>query len=367
MKKYLILALILAFASCAEEATDDDNNDATEKQWELVADAVSDTAGDYPQIVVDSEGNPYVVYKNATAYPVLKKYNGTTWESLADIEETTYSSSIGLAIDADDNVYIAYTTTTNTLAVKKYTDSWEDISPPNSSTKDISPETSSGDISIATDANSNIYVAYQGSSSGKAKKYNGTTWSDLDTAFDDTDTDYWDIEIKIDSNNVPYLMYANHTRLYIKKYDGTNWNNLGSEDFSTYNSPSARFTLNSDNNPVIAISHLEASTTHEVVVIEFNGTTFEKIGDDITDGEPSSASIALDSNNVPYLVVQDKENSFKASAMVFTDGAWAFIERELSTGQASDKMSFIITADDEGYLAFSDNGQSDKAIVMSYK
>ena len=351
MKKYIILVVILVFASCSKE-----------RQWELVADSASNTAGTYPQVQIDSDETPYIVYKDNTDHPIVKKFIENTWETLGNIEDMTESSSIGLTIDTDDNVYIAYAQkTTNALIVKKYTDSWENISP--------AGETADGDVAITADNNNNLYIAYEDSNDsgrGEAKKYDGTAWSNLGTTLEGS-SDMWDIEIKVDSNNIPYLLYQSDVRLYIQKYTNGAWHNVGTEDFSAYYSPSAKFTINSYNNPVIAISHLKNTTIHAVTVIKFNGNTWEKIGDNITEGEPSSASIALDSEDIPYLVFQDGENLFKASSMIYKDNKWTFIQRNLSTGQTSDKMSFIITENNDAYLAFSDNGKSDKIVVMSYK
>ncbi len=88
------------------------NNIRDDSNWSRIGDgSVSDGYSTYTSITVDSQGNPYIGYRDGTAHSraTVKRFNGTSWSVVGNAGFSTSSiTDIVLTIDNNDNLYAVY-------------------------------------------------------------------------------------------------------------------------------------------------------------------------------------------------------------------------------------------------------------------
>jgi len=118
------------------------------------------------------------------------------------------------------------------------------------------------------------------------------------------------------------------------------------------------------------MSHFsEYGNSDKATVMKYDGSSWVNVGSaGFSAGGAGYISLAIDSNNTPYVAYQDNGNGDKATVMKYTgSGAtgWEYVgSAGFSTGTA-DFISFAIAPNNTPYIAFLD-GSNDKGTVMKY-
>jgi uncharacterized repeat protein (TIGR01451 family) len=231
---------------------------------------------------------------------------------------------------------------------------------------------------LALDSGNVPYVAYQlqGTSyKATVMRYNAgaNAWENVGNAgFSAAYTQY--ISLALDSNDVPYVAYLDYGNSYkatVMRYNaGTNtWETVGNAGFSA---GMANFTsLALDSNDVPYVAYKDGGTSNKATVMRYNtGTnTWEPVGSaGFSAGQADFTSLALDSNDVPYVAYKDGGTSNEATVMRYNTGTntWETVgSAGFSAGQA-DFTSLALDSNDVPYVAYQDGGNSSKTTVMWY-
>lgn len=83
-------------------------------------------------------------------------------------------------------------------------------------------------------------------------------------------------------------------------------------------------------------------------------------------GDASYTSLAIDSNNVPYVAYQDWENFERATVMKFDGTNWVTVGTVGFSAGRIINPSLAFSSSNEPYVAYRDEANSDKATVMKF-
>jgi len=164
--------------------------------------------GVYDSIAVDSSGNLHIAYYQTEGAAYDLKYatrsaGSSTWSTQTLASTGTVGQYNSIAVDSDGNVYIAYIDATNgdLKIATNSSGSW--------TTETVDTSASARDASIAVDSDGNIYIAYiNGSGSVKCavKTAGGSTWSS--ELVDSTTSGNTYPSLALDSSGTPHIAYC---------------------------------------------------------------------------------------------------------------------------------------------------------------
>ncbi len=293
---------------------------------------------DYTSIAIDSNNVPYVVYQdgvNGNKATVMKYYDSNnSWGAVGGAGISAGQAlQNAIAIDRNNTIYLFYRDDGNSgdATVKKFDGtSWVVVGNTGFNAGTIEYN------NIAIDSNNAPYVVYKDDgNSGKVtvKKFNGTSWVDVGSAGFSAGGVY-NTSIAIDSNNVPYVVYAdgaNSSKATVMKYYDSNnsWGAVGTAGFSTADAYNATIAIDSNNVPYVVYRDGSPADPMggppatgaggKATVKKFDGTNWVDVGTaDFSTGVANYTSIAIDSNNVAYVVYADGANSSKATVNNFS-------------------------------------------------
>ncbi|NEM96089.1 T9SS type A sorting domain-containing protein [Pontibacter burrus] len=263
-------------------------------------------AGDFPSIVLDKNGLPYVAVQdetNSNRLTVLK-FDGFRWSVVG-----TAGISAGVAYNP----------------------------------------------SLKLDANDVPYVAYQdGAKSGKISvaKFNGTDWVFVgnDRLSDDMATEP---SLAIDAAGTPYVAYSEGTNKagIVKKYNGSAWEDVGTTKFAEGGALTISLVIDATGVPYVA--YRDYANGNKATLRKFNGTTWEQVGAAISAGAAYYPSLAIDAYGTPYVAFQDGANGDKATVMKFVPAAPVITSQPVSKSVAGDpSVSFTVETTGEGTLRY---------------
>jgi uncharacterized repeat protein (TIGR03803 family) len=176
--------------------------------------------------------------------------------------------------------------------------------------------------------------------------------------------------IALDSNHFPYVLYtdvANSSKATVMKWNGATWETVGSAGFSqgaadfVYSSTSIAI----DSNDFPYVAYTDGANSSKATVMKWNGATWETVGSaGFSQGETGYTSLVLDSNNLPYVVYIDAANSYKATVMKWNGATWETVGSAGFTPGAVDLISLALDSNDLPYVAYRDSNL--KATVMKW-
>ena len=231
----------------------------------------------------------------------------------------------------------------------------------------FSTQASGNNPSIKIDSNGLSYVAYVDNFNQiKVMKFNGTSWDNISpTGFSAKSF----LSLALDSKNIPYVAYANASdgkaRL-IKLYDPYSpyplWQDVGGAGFGESATNDVSVALDSNNLPYVAYTTVEG-----LIIQKFDGASWNNVGSSIylysnpSMGPNAYSSLSLDSNNVPY-VVYTEEQSKQITVLKFNGTSWVNVgQRGFASGGAYD-VSLVLDHNNTPYIAYSNTN-----ISNSYK
>jgi hypothetical protein len=195
-----------------------------------------------------------------------------------------------------------------------------------------------------------------------------TEWENLGSAgFTSNQADF--TSMAIDGNNVPYVVYKDNvnTKATVMKFDVSNWVLVGSAAFSTGRVDYTNIAIDGNNVPYVVYKDVAAPSFGKATVKKFDGSSWVTLGSaGFSAGRADYTDIAIDGNNVPYVVYWDGANSNKATVKKFNGSSWVTVgSAGFSAGQA-DHISIAIDENNVPYVVYKDGGNSGKATVMKF-
>ncbi|MDY0089587.1 MAG: T9SS type A sorting domain-containing protein [Flavobacteriaceae bacterium] len=180
------------------------------------------------------------------------------------------------------------------------------------------------------------------------------------------------LTMKLDNNGVPYVAYVKFDGIGLKisvmKFENEVWQYVGNEGFSEYIGGLSYLSLAIDSNniPYVAYRNLDGSS--KITVMKFENNNWQVVGDaEFSLGATAYISLALDNNDVPYVSFRDGANAGKATVMKFENNNWQTVgEAGFSAGEII-QTSLIFDANNILYIAFSDGTNAGKATVMKFE
>ena len=306
---------------------------------------------------------------------IVMKYNGSAWENVGpDPIADSMAVYINLALDSHNTPYVAYQDNQGIApyywkaTVMKYNGSaWVPVG-----SRGISAGTASF-ISLALDSHDTPYVSFKDyGNSGygvTVMKFNGSAWENVgQVSF--SGGEVADTSLALDKNNTPYVAFTlvpgpgSYSHMAnVMKYTGSAWVLVGSADFSAGAVADTTLALDSNNTPYVA--YLDYANGNKATVMKYTGSGWVALGQAGFSAEsifPGSISLALDSSNTPYVSYSEGDG---ATVMKFSGGAWVPVGSPGFASAGAGESSLALDSNNTPYLAFPRDGE-EKATVMKY-
>ena len=283
--------------------------DGVNHQWAATNLDMSDQAGRWNAIDIDSNGHIHVVQIKDGNYEIRHSVNdGTGWNSVKINDcGNTYCWDIHMVIDDNDHIHLAYTTYT----------SW---------------------------AETLVYM-----------NYDGTTWTDNTVS---SSAHFGPIGIAVDSNNHPHISYALNgadqcgNGLRIASYTGTGWSHSNVDSGSNRGCESAIVIDESDN---IYIAYQDRSASKLKIATDKSGSWDTYLVD--TGTSPSQlypgymTSMAMDGEGQFHIAhFDDKEDDLRYSTGTPNTG-WA-TEIVEASGHTGRDPSIAVDAANQPHIVY---------------
>lgn len=259
----------------------------------------------YTKMAMSSTGEPYILSKYSNELTV-KKFDGYAWTKLGStVFDLGNSLYLSITVDKNNVPYVAFSayvggSPARLFIVKKYNGTnWVTIKQDTVNTYDIS---------ISSDANNGIYLAYKGGNLNglTVEKYINNSWTVLGGApVASNATAYYPV-LEIDRNNNPVVAYRDRSagnKLTVYRYNGSGWTIIGTQGFTagdihTYIS----LAFNKNNVPYVAFRDYFRNIAGSILtVMKYNGTNWVNVGNTASERNPDYLSIMIDSNDAPIV------------------------------------------------------------------
>ncbi len=282
--------------------------------WVSIGDGISD--GDFTtvDITFDSDGNPYVAYRDhfSSSFAItVRRYTGFGWSTVGSARFTSLAQYPDIELDCDNTPYVAFRdiTESNKISVMKYSAStWSYVG---------GAGISSGSVTYPNleIRNGNPVVAYTDadqSSQLSVQYYNGTSWEHATNSpgIGSSSANYVSAEIDRENNLlVAYMDGGNSGKLTVIRYDGSTWSTMGAAGFSNGAAGHIQLKVDNENTPFVAYRD-NSYSVQRAVVSKFNGSAWETVGTPgYSAGMVFDNYIDFDANNTPWVGYDDNTNS----------------------------------------------------------
>lgn len=171
---------------------------------------------------------------------------------------------------------------------------------------------------------------------------------------------------------IPFIAfedYGNSQKATVMKFNGTNWVNVGNAGFSAGYALYTSLAISPYGEPYVA--YQDGANSGKSTVMKYNGTSWVNVGNaGFSAGKAKYTSIAFSPtmDSQPYVAYTDSVNSYKVTVKRYDGNNWVNVG---SAGFSADTSEYISLAFNpagyrQPYVAFKDNGNSNKATVMRY-
>lgn len=349
------LALILASTSFSHA------------QWSIVGSAgITGAVANHTKMVVDNNDNPYIAFADNSNGDKLsvKKWNGSSWQNIGTAISNSSIQYMDISIDQSNNdIYVAYKdwSKSGKLTVQMYNgSSWSTVG-------SAGFTSSSVDYISTTVYNGVIFVAYKDNNRGGkatcAYYYKGTWYPLGSVGFTSTSVTYVSVEITPDGYG--YIACRdNSNRPMAYEWTSNGWSSLGTANSSGVSD----VTLAVDTNNVPYIAYIDWNNSSKLTVKKHSGNSWSTVGSaGVSPNSIGSPDIAIDPNsNQPYVVYRDNNHNQKASVMAYNGSAWSNVGSAGFTSNTVDYTSLVIDGKGTLYVGYKDNAVGQKATVMKY-
>jgi hypothetical protein len=340
--------------------------------WDVGTAGLSPGMAVYPSLAIDSNGTPYVVFKDIahSGKATVMKYNGTMWEIVGapgfSAGEAEFTS---IAVDRFGNPYVVYmdVANSNKATVMKYNGiTWETVG-----TAGFSSSTAYY-TTIAIDQN-NIpfvgYVDYGNSRKATVMRFNGVNWETVGSAgFTDGIVDK--TALTLDQNGFPYIIFidaANSQKATVMYYDALNWQTLGVAGFS--DEPIDYPSIFIDRNGVTYVAYAEGFLEKKATV-RMRGSSWETLGNPrFSEGYIRYTSIAVSKDGTPYIAFWEGDHfTFKGTALKFNGADWGALGTSDSvfSSTMADYTNIVISPSGIPVVSYLDVYNSNRVTVKQF-
>ncbi|NCT00112.1 peptidoglycan-binding protein [Candidatus Parcubacteria bacterium] len=294
--------------------------------WSLTGESV--LVGIFPSndtsTAVATDGTVYVAYPSSITdgyRPFLKKYSNGSWSTVGGTYLANTSSGVlSLAISPTTDVpYVAFADgeNGNRLTVMKYEDDiWSVVG------SELISTGSANDIDLLVAPNGIPAVAYYDGTTDRAavQYYYGSSWIDISPGASDGGISK--ISISIDSAGVPvYISYVdtyNGSGITAMQYSGSGWSGMGARSFTSGVAYDVSMAVDSNNVPYIAFKDDAGYAS----VVSWNGSSWVSVGpESFSDGLAVEFNLAMDSDT-PYISYIDYGNNRYLTVQKYINGSW---------------------------------------------
>ncbi len=145
------------------------------------------------------------------------------------------------------------------------------------------------------------------------------------------------------------------------------WKTVGNSGFSAGTAMYESLAIDSDNKPYVA--YCDVSNSNKATVMMYDGSSWIFVGSaGFSDGAVRYTSLSFDSNKTPYVAYVYEATDYKVAVMKFdsTNGWETVGSSDISTGVSTD-ISLVLSPDNTPYVAYCDGGNNNIATVMKYE
>jgi hypothetical protein len=308
----------------------------------------------------------YVAYIDANdGFAKCMKYSdsASAWTSLGTIS-SGMADRTAIYID-NGNVYVAYVDTYNgsKITVKEYNGTWQTLG-----TEGVTPGSAVVWQQSLRVYNGDVYISYcdnsaAGSGREAVMKYSAGTWSDVGSYVSAGQMWYANAVVDTASNTVYSIYQKSNYGIETKSMPQAGaWNYLSASGLPTGTTEYIWMEYY-DNTPYVSL--LDWNNSHKEEVFQYNGSGWSMVGSAVSDGTSEGGSLAIENGNL-YLVYTDDNISGLATVKSNTGGGWANVG---NIGFSAGKVLYttIYVNNGEPYVAYSDQGLSNKMVVKTYK
>jgi hypothetical protein len=224
------------------------------------------------------------------------------------------------------------------------------------------------ELNIETDNDNNIVTVYE-AVRGYGQRYTDR-YRGLHHSFSQGRTSYLDLAISKKSNH-PYVVFSDEyyrSRATVSQYNYTTnlWEIVGSPGFTGF---TVRYTtIAIDNNDTPYIVFQDRNESAKISVMKFDGTNWVYVGEPgFINGEARYTSIAINSKNEVYIIYTNKLNGYKAIVKKFDGTNWINLgESQFISDGPSYSNQIKISKNDTPYIAINDVANGGKATVKRF-
>ena len=345
--------------------------DSSDPEDDNITYSLCDNSGDNANFNITDgnltfNSNASVNYEDKTTYTVCIKAT----DEFGGVLEKNVTVAIGDANDAPEY---------NTTAMTPGDGSWELVGNADFSGDD--PES----ISIVMDNNGVPYAVMKDGEADygiKVMKYNGTSWATVGDPFlseatvRDNDLEIWDSvyepSIAFDSNNIPYVAFVDNNdtassyELTVMKFNGTSWETVGTPRIAPAGIEEIRdpkIVIDSSNVPYVTFG-VEENEEYKVSVMKYDGSSWVSVGTPTFNfgNDARDPSIALDSNDVPYIAFLDKNTTTyddSISVMKYDGNSWVSVGSQsflADNGHDAGNTKILFDSNNIPYVSYQESG-----------
>nr|WP_239566016.1 InlB B-repeat-containing protein [Paenibacillus sacheonensis] len=328
----------------------------TMTSWLNLGDAMDALVNNQSNVVIDSQGTPYVAALTWNKEVYVKKYMEATgeWQTIGDptvLDKSWAQVSVTLAMDSQDTLYVAYIAQSMKTVVKRYiAGTWETVG---------SISEMGDNVSIAFDKDDMPYISYvdvsQSTKNVHVARFKDGTWQKIQSGIGAASI--VNTVVALDPNDMPYLFYGYYnvgnsgTKMAMAKYEGESFaRSFLSEPPVPSGYWGETFALNPSGLPYVVYT-----SNSKINVARYTGSAWEAVG---TTGFPTSdsmtlnASIAFDSQGTPYVAYRDAANGNRVTVMKYENMSWSVVEYAGLTADNVQWVHLAIDSSDNIYVSY---------------
>lgn len=217
-------------------------------------------------------------------------------------------------------------------------------------------------LSITTDASGNVYYCYPDYNTSNliVKKYDGTSITKLADVVPSSNMGYAVNGILSIKNGNIYVAYNTvigssnfDLRMNVVKYNGTSWTRLGAERFTAKTDKYVQFQVASDGTPYVAFR--DADNGNKLKVMKYNGNAWVQVGSDyvnVASGRGSDNLCLRIYNNTPYIAYDEVASIQNVSLQKFNGSNWEFVGNQYFAGISIYELNMEIAPNGVPYVMY---------------